>query len=82
MAKQLNFFSAVESAPRRGEYELPQDARVDRCKSCGAQIVWTHRPHGRAMPLSLATIQTRGGKKWALSHFVDCPDAKDWSKSR
>lgn len=81
-AKQLNFFSAVEREARKGEYELPVDARIDYCKSCGAQIVWTHRPHGRPMPLSLATVQTRGGKKWCLSYFADCPDAKEWSRKQ
>lgn len=77
---QETFFDQVESTPRRGEYELPTDAAIDTCKSCGAQIVWTHRPHGCAMPLSLATVQTRGGKKYCLSHFADCPEAKDWSR--
>lgn len=80
--KQSNFFSAVESAPRRGEYELPVDTRIETCKSCGAQIVWTYRPNGRAMPLSLATVQTRGGKKYCLTHFADCPDSKEWSQQK
>jgi hypothetical protein len=80
--QQLNFFNMVEPTQRRGEYELPVDARIDTCKSCGAQIVWTHRPHGRAMPLSLATIQSRGGKKYCLSHFADCPDSREWSRKR
>lgn len=81
-AKQLDFFSAVEPQTRKGEYELPVDARIDTCKSCGTQIVWTNHPYGRPMPLSLATIQTRNGKKWCLSHFSDCPDAKEWSRKR
>jgi hypothetical protein len=28
----------------------------------------------------MPTIEERDGIKYALPHFVDCPDAKDWSK--
>lgn len=80
--KQLNFFDQVQPAQRKGEYELPIDAGIDSCKSCGAQIVWTRKPHGKPIPLSLATVQTRGGKKYCLSHFADCPDAKEWSQTK
>lgn len=79
---QTNFLDKVESQPRKGEYELPADARIDACKSCQAQIVWTYRPNGRAMPLSLATVQTRGGKKYCLTHFSDCPESKEWSTKK
>ena len=45
---------------------------VNKCKSCGAEIEWMRTPAGKLMPVSVAT---------GLSHFQDCPQAKDWSKS-
>lgn len=80
--QQSELFEDVPNAPRAGEYELPAAGKVERCRSCDAAIVWTRTPNGRATPLSLATVQTRGGVRYALSHFADCPHAKDWSKKR
>ena len=65
---------------RKGEYELPAGAVPTRCASCGMGMVWIKTPAGKAMPLSVATIEERGGVKFALSHFSDCPEAKEWSK--
>jgi len=75
MIEQRDLFGA-----RRGEYEVPIDARIVECQSCGAKMTWIKTPAGRAMPLSLATIETRDGTRYALSHFADCPEAKEWSK--
>lgn len=80
MPEQMSLLDAAEPAERRGEYALPSGARVVACLSCGASIVWLHTPAGRAMPLSLATVQTRGGVAYCLSHFADCPEGKEWSK--
>jgi hypothetical protein len=66
--------------PRKGEYLLPVGAKIERCRSCGAQIVWALSLADRPIPLSLATVQTRDGQKWLLAHFADCPDSKGWSK--
>ena len=66
--------------PRKGEYLLPEGATIERCKSCEAQIVWARTEADRPIPLSLATVQTRDGKKWLLSHFSDCPDSTGWSR--
>jgi hypothetical protein len=65
---------------RPHEYALPADPYVARCGSCGAGMAWIKTPAGKAMPLSMATVEERDGVKYALPHFVDCPDAKDWSK--
>lgn len=73
------FCPAHLPAERRGEYVVPEEAPVVACRSCGAQIVWTKTPTGRPMPLSLATVEARGGVRFALAHFSDCPDGKDWS---
>ena len=64
---------------RVGEYELPPYARVARCASCNAEIVWARTAQGKAIPLSVATIEEREGKKYALTHFADCEHAKEWS---
>jgi hypothetical protein len=66
--------------PRKGEYPLPDGARIEKCRSCGAEIVWARTDAGRAIPLSLATVQTRDEQQWLLSHFVDCPEAKGWKR--
>lgn len=79
MPDQLNFLDQAPQGERKGEYVLPP-GQVEACRSCGAQIVWAHTPNGRAIPLSLATVQRRDGIAYCLSHFVDCPEAKDWSK--
>jgi len=81
-AEQADFFASVPNERRGGEYALPQFGDIATCKSCGAQIVWTRSANDRAVPLSLATVQTRNGVKYVLSHFADCKDAKAWSKKR
>jgi hypothetical protein len=65
---------------RPHEYVLPPNAWPVKCQSCGAGMAFVRTPQGKMMPLSLATIEERDGIKYALPHFVDCPDAKDWSK--
>jgi hypothetical protein len=65
---------------RPGEYIVPRFAGPAVCASCGAGMVWTKTKDGKAMPLSVATIEERDGVAYALPHFVDCPQAKDWSK--
>lgn len=64
---------------RRGEYELPEHATPTTCRSCGASMVFVRTAQGKALPLSLATVEEREGKRWALAHFSDCPNAKEWS---
>lgn len=41
-----------------------------RCRSCGAEVLWTTTPAGKRSPLD------RDGK----SHFATCPDAARWRK--
>jgi len=65
---------------RPHEYALPPDLYTSKCRSCGAMMAWTKTPNGKAMPLSLATVEERDGVRFALPHFVDCPQAKEWSK--
>lgn len=65
---------------RKSEYELPPNATPVPCQSCGMPMVWIKTAKGKAMPLSVATIEERDGIKYALSHFSDCEHAKEWSK--
>lgn len=65
---------------RPHEYAIPPNATPVTCASCGAGMVWVRTAAGKAMPLSLATVEERDGQRWALSHFSDCPDAREWSK--
>lgn len=73
---------APEPEPRRGEYEVPEDSEIEECRSCNAQVVWGLTKNRRAIPLSIATIVRRNGKAYALSHFADCPHARDWSRKK
>jgi hypothetical protein len=82
MSEQLDMFATLPLGPRKGEYPMPENARIERCRSCGAEIVWTRTAQDRAIPLSLRSVQTRDGQQWLLSHFSDCPHAKEWSKKR
>lgn len=78
-AELLNLFGD-DPRPRRGEYPLPDAAEAVACKSCGAPVVWMRTANGRPLPLSVATIEERGGVKFAVAHFADCPQGKDWSR--
>lgn len=69
-------------ATRRGEYALPDHGDVRTCASCGQSIVWTTTDTGKRMPLSLATVAERGGVRYALSHFADCPESREWRRGR
>lgn len=62
-----------------GLYPIPHDAQPTTCASCGAAIVWTRTPAGKAVPLSLATGREVRRRRVAEAHFVDCPQAEEWS---
>lgn len=63
-----------------GEYILPAGVDVEQCRSCGASIVWTKTAAGKAVPLSLACVEERGGQRVTKTHFVDCPDGRGWKR--
>lgn len=71
--------TAWGDTPRLHEYPMPQ-AKQTACRSCKALVVWTTTNTGANVPLSVASILERDGIKYAVSHFVDCPQAKGWSK--
>lgn len=78
--EQASFLDDAAPAGRPHEYAIPAGAAIEHCRSCGAQIVWAQTPAGRAVPLALASVQTRGSVQYAVSHFRDCPDAGQWGK--
>ena len=78
--EQSSFADLAPAQRRRGEYPLPEGARIERCRSCNTQIVWARTAGDRPIPLSLATIQVRDGVQWLLPHFVDCPEGEKWSR--
>ena len=80
--KQESFADLAAPGPRRGERPLPEGARIDKCKSCNADIVWAHTEGEKAIPLSVATSQLRDGVTHLLPHFIDCPQGKEWSRRR
>lgn len=67
---------------RPHEYALPANAYVAKCGSCGAAMVWVKTPAGKAMPLSLRTAEIRDGVTYAMPHFADCPQAREWSTKK
>jgi hypothetical protein len=74
-AQQTDMFGA-----RKNEYIVPDSATPTTCRSCGAGMVFIKTANGKALPLSVATIQERDGQRWALAHFSDCPNSREWSK--
>ena len=64
--------------------EIPEDAPIQRCRSCGAPIWWGVTAGGRRCPFDVhlaETSWTRGAaERTAITHFSTCPDARGWSK--
>ena len=64
------------------------------CRSCGALVTWARTNTGKTMPVepSLAgnltldksdppiATMVAGGRGDHVSHFMNCPDAKEWRK--
>ena len=69
--------SPISNHARPGEYRVPDRAHPTECSTCHAPILWTRTSkNGRPIPLSAATIRTdECGRRWALNHFADCPNA-------
>jgi hypothetical protein len=62
------------------------------CRSCGAAIDWYETPAGKKMPMNAGAVSLRitgGGPQPEIgefdaadSHFVTCPTAAAWRKTR
>jgi len=66
------------------EYLVPEpDPRLQLCPACGASVVWMVTPMGVRLPLSVASIRVgTDGRRWAVSHVADCPQAGTWRTQR
>ena len=84
-----------EMAKRKADAEangLPQDCRVDRCRSCGAEIVWAKTENGKSAPFDLKltsgqyTIDAAGVAhhvRTRVSHWATCPSPNQhWKDTR
>jgi hypothetical protein len=79
--EQIDQHSLFDEPPvRPGEYIIPDGSEPTVCRSCGAPIVWITTPTGRAMPLSLRTVRSIDGVRYATTHFADCPHGRAWRR--
>ena len=62
---------------------VPDKAKREACRSCGAQVAFVTSSSGKWMPVSLAKA-TRNifGELEAPSHFADCPNADQHRRKR
>lgn len=83
---------AAAEANRKADAEakgLPPDCRVDRCRSCGAEIVWAKTEKGANAPFDLKltsgqyTIDAAGVAhhvRTRVSHWATCPSPNQHRK--
>lgn len=80
LERALNLLEELTPILGPGEYVIPAGVDVESCRSCGANIVWAKTAAGKAVPLSLALVEERGGQRITKTHFVDCPDGRGWKR--
>jgi hypothetical protein len=83
--------AAAEKRKAEGEATcLPPDCRADRCRSCGAEIVWAKTESGKSAPFDLKltsgqyTIDAAGVAhhvRTRVSHYATCPNANAHRRS-
>ena len=63
--------------------------RVDKCRSCGEEIVWIETFKGRSMPCNRKVVSVVTGEgleskivKGRIPHWATCPDAEAWRKKK
>lgn len=68
--------------------------KTQKCRSCGADIIWALSDHGKRMPVNAEMASGSGfvlegdpprarlsvGEAVHLSHFATCPQAGKWRK--
>ncbi len=69
-----NFFTR----PHEHKYTSMRPAPAT-CRSCNASIIWTRTEQGARVPLDVTTTRVWDGQRYALSHFLSCPQASEWS---
>lgn len=53
------------------------DVKIERCRSCGAPIIWQRTASGKLTPVNVAPDGTLGETHWAT-----CPQAQEWKQKR
>jgi hypothetical protein len=66
--------------PAAGEYEIAPGAKMERCRSCGAGIVWGTTKTGSAIPIDVAQQRIIAGKAYGRTHFATCPHGREWRR--
>ena len=65
--------------------DAAHEARIRRCRSCNAPIIWFKTAEGRNMPVDADTVEA-GDTEMDLtrhkSHFATCPNADKHRKPR
>lgn len=74
--EQMTFFDA----PAPGEYEIPEGAARETCRSCNASITWGRTPNGNSIPLDLSHVRIIAGRRYAMTHFTTCPHSHQWRR--
>ena len=67
---------AVTAPHRNGEYHVPANAKPDKCATCGAPVMWIVTTRGWEIPLTASSIEQRAGGRYAVSHYLSCPQVK------
>jgi hypothetical protein len=60
-------------------------ANADKCRSCGAEIVWLKTINGKNMPVDAETFEDGDElfePKRHTSHFATCPDAEKFRRKK
>lgn len=74
--EQMTLFEA----PAAGEYEIPEGAAVETCRSCGAAIVWGKTDKGASIPINTDQVRVIEGRRYAKTHFATCPHGREWRR--
>jgi hypothetical protein len=66
--------------PAAGEYEIAPGAKLEKCRSCGASIVWGSTKTGAPIPLDTNHVRIIGSTQYGTTHFATCPEAREWRR--
>lgn len=66
-------------------FSIPAGSTLQKCRSCQQPVYWITTPKGKAMPvivsLGVGRAPSATEPGYGISHFIDCPDSKEWSGS-
>jgi hypothetical protein len=76
MVSQASFLDTIPS----GYHEVPAGAKPERCRSCGATVVWAKTSRGADIPLNVEKQLSIAGKQYGQTHFITCPHGREWRR--